>query len=268
MLLEVCGLRKSYGAVEALRSADFSIESGEVVALLGDNGAGKSTLVHILSGATTANAGKMYVHGTEVDLTRYNVREARRLGIETVHQDKCLCEGQSLWRNLFVDRHLRTRWGFIDKKAERAITMQLLEQWLGLQGVGLDPDALVRGLSGGERQALALGRAMYFGASLVILDEPTTALSLKETKRALNFIETIRERGHSAFIISHHMQQAYSVADRFIFMQKGTTVSQVKKSQTTPAELQQYLLELAEENNLYSQPFTEKNSTNTSHHDI
>ncbi len=247
MLLEVCGLKKSYGAIEALRSANFSINHGEVVALLGDNGAGKSTLVHILSGATKANAGKLYVQGKEIHLASYNVRTARKLGIETVHQDKCLCEGQSLWRNLFVDRHLRTRWGFIDKKAERNITMQLLEKWFGLQGVGLDPNALVRGLSGGERQALALGRAMYFGANLVILDEPTTALSLKETKRVLNFIETLRKRGHSVLIISHHMQQAYDIADRFIFMHKGITVSQMEKSQKTYLQLQQYLLELAED---------------------
>ncbi len=247
MLLEIQGLKKFYGAVEALRSADFSIAQGEIVALLGDNGAGKSTLVQILSGAAKADAGKLYFQGKEVNLAKYNVRSARKLGIETVFQDKCLCEGQSLWRNLFVDRHIRTPWGFIDRNAERKITMTLLEQWLGLQGVGLDPDALVRVLSGGERQALAIGRAMYFGASLVILDEPTTALSLKEAERTLNFIRSLKEKGHSVLIISHHIQQAHAVADRFVFMHKGRTVSQMDKKQLSVQDLNQYLLDLADD---------------------
>lgn len=117
------------------------------------------------------------------------------MGIETVHQDRCLCEGQSLWRNMFVGRHVRTRWGFIDIAAEREATRVMLGEWLGLGGAGLDPDADVRVLSGGERQALAIGRAMYFGARLVILDEPTTALSLKEVKRVLEFIQPCGTRG-------------------------------------------------------------------------
>lgn len=181
MLLRVRGLRKSFGAVAALRHADLDIREGEVVALLGDNGAGKSTFVRLLSGAGRPDAGTFLFGGTAVPLNRYTVRKARDMGIETVHQDRCLCEGQSLWRNMFVGRHLRTRFGFIDINAEREATRVMLGEWLGLGGAGLDPDADVRVLSGGERQALAIGRAMYFGARLVILDEPTTALSSRKS---------------------------------------------------------------------------------------
>ena len=246
MLLSVRGLRKAFGAVAALRHADLDIREGEVVALLGDNGAGKSTLVRLLSGAGRADGGTFSFAGEAVDTARYSVRKARERGIETVHQDRCLCEGQSLWRNLFVGRHLRTRLGFIDIRAEREATRVLLEEWLGLAGAGLDPDAEVRVLSGGERQALAIGRAMYFGARLVILDEPTTALSLKEVNRVLAFIRTLREQGRSVLLVSHHVHQAYEAADRFVFMDKGRTVGEIGRAETSPADLTMRLLALAE----------------------
>ncbi len=245
-LLSVRGLRKAFGAVAALRHADLEIGEGEVVALLGDNGAGKSTFVRLLSGASRPDAGVFRFGGKEVDTARYSVRKARNMGIETVHQDRCLCEGQSLWRNLFVGRHLRTRLGFIDIRAEREATRVLLEEWLGLAGAGLDPDADVRVLSGGERQALAIGRAMYFGAKLVILDEPTTALSLKEVNRVLEFIHTLREKGRSVLLVSHHVHQAYAVADRFVFMDKGRTVGELGHEETSPSDLAERLLRLAE----------------------
>ncbi|MEG2004760.1 MAG: ATP-binding cassette domain-containing protein, partial [Bilophila sp.] len=201
---------KSFGAVDALRHADLKVNEGEVVALLGDNGAGKSTLVRLLSGAFRPDGGAIRFRGTDVLRGRFTVRLARDMGIETVHQDRCLCEGQSLWRNVFVGRHLRTRWGLIDVARERASTRRIMGDWLGQNGAGLDPDADMRGLSGGERQALALGRAMFFGARLVILDEPTTALSLNEVNRVLAFIERLRDDGRSVLLVSHHVIQAYS----------------------------------------------------------
>ncbi len=243
MLLNAQGIKKSYGAVKALRHADLQLVKGEVVALLGDNGAGKSTFVHILSGAITADTGTLAFEDTLINPKKYSVRCARNLGIETVHQDRCLCEGQSLWRNLFVDRHIRTKWGFIDTKAERVATHALLTQWLNHS---LDPNAPVQVLSGGERQALAMARAMYFNAKLVILDEPTTALSLKESEKVLQFIDALRNQGRSVLLISHHVHQAYAVADRFVFMQKGRTVGELKKDNTNPSALSEYLLELAE----------------------
>ena len=139
MLLSVRGIRKSFGAVAALRHADLDMAEGEVVALLGDNGAGKSTFVRLLSGAGRPDGGTFRFGGNPVDLAKYSVRKARDMGIETVHQDRCLCEGQSLWRNMFVGRHVRTRWGFIDIAAEREATRVMLGEWLGLGGAICSP---------------------------------------------------------------------------------------------------------------------------------
>lgn len=239
------GLCKSFGAVVAMRHADLDLSPGEVVALLGDNGAGKSTLVRVLSGASQPDGGEMWFEGKEI--TRgFSVKDARARGIETVHQDRCLCEGQTLWQNVFVGRHKRTRFGLIDVEAEREITRKVMGEWLGLTGAGLDPDAKVRVLSGGERQALSIGRAMFFGARLVILDEPTTALSLKEVERVLHFVRKLREEGCAVLIVSHHVHEAYAVADRFVVMHRGQTVGQIQKSETDPADLTVRLLALAE----------------------
>lgn len=245
-LFSARGLRKAFGAVDALRCADLDVAEGEVVGLLGDNGAGKSTLVRLLSGASRPDGGVIRFQGAAIPLGRFTVSRARGMGIETVHQDRCLCEGQSLWRNVFVGRHLRTRWGLIDVEREREITSQILGEWLGLTGAGLDPDADVRVLSGGERQALAIGRAMFFGARLVILDEPTTALSLNEVNRVLEFIGRLRDNGRSVLLVSHHVIQTYSVADRFVFMDQGRTVGELRRDETDPADLTERLLALAE----------------------
>lgn len=245
-LLAARGLRKSFGAVQALRHADLDIAEGEVVALLGDNGAGKSTLVRVLSGVWKRDGGTLCFARQTVDARGYSVPVARSLGMETVYQDRALCEGQTLWRNVFVGRHLKTRWGLIDVERERAVTREMLGEWLGLTGAGLDPDATVRVLSGGERQALAIGRAMYFGARLVILDEPTTGLSLKEVNLVMAFIERLREEGRSVLVVSHHVHQAFAVADRFVFMNRGRTVGEMRKDQTSPDDLARHLLELSE----------------------
>ena len=246
ILLRARGLRKSYGAVQALRQADLDIGRPEVVALLGDNGAGKSTLVSLLSGAARPDAGTLWFEGAKLDQCLFDVRRARNLGIETVHQDRALCEGQSLWRNVFVGRHKRTAWGCIDVAAERRATLRIMNEWIGLTAAGLDPDAPVRVLSGGERQALAIGRAMHFGARLVILDEPTTGLSLTEVNRVQEFILRLREDGRSVLLISHHVHQAYAVADRFVFMDRGRTVGDLPRSATSPSDLTERLLALAE----------------------
>lgn len=239
------GLCKSFGAVVALRRGDLQLFPGEVAALLGDNGAGKSTLVRLLSGAWKPDGGVLYFDGKNVT-GRFSVRHAREQGIETVHQDRCLCEGQTLWQNVFVGRHLRTRWGLVDVAAERRMTSQIMEEWLGLTGAGLNPDSPVRVLSGGERQALSIGRAMFFGARLVILDEPTTALSLKEVERVLHFVRRLRDDGCAVLIVSHHVHEAYAVADRFLFMHRGRSVGEIARAETNPEDLTRRLLKLAE----------------------
>lgn len=241
--LDLVGLNKWFGPVHALRDIHFQLFPGEVVALLGDNGAGKSTLIRVIAGADRFDSGTLKVEGQEVDARRYDVPGARRLGIETVYQSGALGLGQSLWRNLFLGRHLRNRWGFIDQRAERQRAQALLRQ-LNFRGVGANVDALVGQLSGGERQGLAIGRAMLFDARLVILDEPTTALSLGEVEKVLCFIEQLCAQGRACLLITHNMADAWRVANRFVVMDRGAIVAAWRKEQLTLASLQQALLDI------------------------
>ncbi|MEA3284946.1 MAG: ATP-binding cassette domain-containing protein [Synergistota bacterium] len=243
-LVEMEGIVKSFGHVEALRGVDFFLKRGEIVALLGDNGAGKSTLIKVLSGVHRPDRGTMSISGQNIDLDRYDVGRARSLGIETVYQERSLGEKQPLWRNVFMGRHLTNRWGFIDVSREKRDTMDLLSSVLGLRGVGLDPDASVGTLSGGERQGLAIGRAMYFGAEIIVLDEPTTALSLGEVSKVLSFIRSIKEDGRSCVVISHDLGHVAQVADRFVLMDRGRIESSYSKDEVTVDELMKAMLHL------------------------
>ncbi len=229
-MIDMKGICKSFGSVQALREVDFSLNRGEIVALLGDNGAGKSTLIKILSGFHQPDEGTMSLLGRPVDFRHYSPAGARAKGIETVYQEKSLGEKQPLWRNVFVGRHLTDPLGFIRVRHEKTETMKLLSSVLGLRGVGLDPDAAVGTLSGGERQGLAIGRAMYFGAEIIVLDEPTTALALKEVEKVLEFIEKIRNEGKSCIVISHDLEDVYRVSDRFVIMDRGRVVARYAKS--------------------------------------
>lgn len=236
-VVEMKGIGKSFGSVEALKQVDFRLNPGEVVGLLGDNGAGKSTLIKILSGFHSADRGSMAIKGREIDFKTYDVTFARSLGVETVYQERSLGERQPLWRNVFIGRHRLNRWGLIDVKREKMETMELLSSVLGLRGAGLSPDASVETLSGGERQGLAIGRAMHFGADIIVLDEPTTALALSEVEKVLSFIRSIREDGRSCIVISHDLGHVYKVADRFVLMDRGSTVGDYRKGDITPEDL-------------------------------
>ncbi|HML53131.1 MAG TPA: ATP-binding cassette domain-containing protein [Solidesulfovibrio magneticus] len=229
-LLELRDIRKSFGGVRALDGISLRLERGEVLALLGDNGAGKSTLVKILAGLHRPDAGAMRLRGEPVDFQAYDVETARCLGIETVHQERSLGERQALWRNVFVGRHLANRFGFIDVRREKAVAMDLLRRELGLRGAGLDADATVSVLSGGERQGLAIVRAMHFQSDILILDEPTTALSLKETRKVLDFMGHVREAGRACLFISHNMRHAYMAADRFLVLDHGRVAAAFSKA--------------------------------------
>ena len=236
-IIRATSLKKSFGAVRALYDVNLSIKSREVIALIGDNGAGKSTIIKILSGVIRPDSGSLYIKGKEVNLKQYSVRKARSLGIETVYQDRSLGEKQPLWRNVFVGRHLRNALGFIQVAKEKELTLTMLQKSIGLNGVGVSADALVGTLSGGERQGLAIGRAMHFNSTLTILDEPTTALAVKEVGRVLNFIRSIPEKGNSALFISHNLHHVYEVADRFLFVDRGTIVHQCLRKEMSIAEL-------------------------------
>mgnify|MGYP000013854638 FL=1 len=243
-LVEMRGIRKSFGSVEALRGVDFRVNAAEIVGLLGDNGAGKSTLIKVLSGLYGADAGTFLFRGRKLDWTRSCVSRARGLGIETVYQDRALGLQQSLWRNVFVGRHIKDSWGLIDVAEERRVTAELLAR-MGLGGGRLTPDTRAGVLSGGERQGLAIGRAMYFDAELVVLDEPTTALALSEVDKVLEFICGVRERGKSVVFITHSIDHVWAVADRFVVLSHGRNAGEWTRGELTLPELMARLREVA-----------------------
>lgn len=238
------GIRKAFGSVEALRGADFRVNAGEIVGLLGDNGAGKSTLVKVLSGLYGADAGTFSFRGQAVAPGRFGVSQARAMGIETVYQDRALGLQQSLWRNVFMGRHLRTPWGLIDAARERRITAELLSR-MGLGGDRLTPDTRAGVLSGGERQGLAIGRAMLFDAELVVLDEPTTALALSEVDKVLHFIREVKARGKSVVFITHSIDHVWAVADRFVVLSHGRCAGEWTRGELTLGGLMTRLREAA-----------------------
>ncbi|MCD9508309.1 ATP-binding cassette domain-containing protein [Photobacterium phosphoreum] len=239
--LVLTDINKWFGPIHALRNINLSINEGEVIALLGDNGSGKSTLIKLIAGIESFDSGHITIQNKSIDKQGYNVKNARNLGIETVYQSGSLGEQQSVWRNLFLGRHIRTRLGFIDQKQERQQAQQLLQK-LDFRGVGANIDSCVSQLSGGERQGLAIGRAMLFNAKLVILDEPTTALSLGEVEKVLCFIETLKAQQRACLLITHNMNDAYRVADRFVVMDRGTIVAEYHKADMDQQSLQQALL--------------------------
>lgn len=239
-ILKAEGIHKSFGSVHALRGVDFSLGSGEVTALLGDNGAGKSTLIKIISGLYAPDSGVLAIDGDPV--VRYSVNAARSRGIETVYQDRALGLKQPLWRNLFAGRHIKTRLGLIDANAEREASQSIIKR-LGLSGAGISPDTPAGTLSGGERQGLAIGRAMYFKARAVILDEPTTALAVGEVSKVLDFVGRLKEEGRSGIVITHNIDHAWRMADRFVIMSHGKIAAEYAKHEITEDGLMRKLIE-------------------------
>jgi simple sugar transport system ATP-binding protein len=241
--LELKGVYKSFGGVQVLQDVDFYLDRGEVVGLLGDNGAGKSTLIKIITGFHQPDRGELLFDGQPVhDLT---VPRARELGVETVYQERALAELQPLWRNIFVGRYISNRLGLMDVAEMRRITQQLMTEEMGFTSAVLTPDTTVTGLSGGERQGLAIVRALHFEAEMIILDEPTMGLSLKETEKLLKFVDGIREKGKSAVFIDHNFFHVYAVADRIVVLDRGMVAADFPKEQHSLNELMDIMREIA-----------------------
>ena len=216
---------------------------GEVVGLLGDNGAGKSTLIKVVTGVHQPEEGEIVFDGEVV--TDLDVPRARALGVETVFQERALADQLPLWRNIFMGRPLSNRLGLLRAGEMRRVTEQLMGQSMGFTSEALTPDTSVVGLSGGERQGLAIVRALHFEADVIILDEPTMGLSLKETEKLLRFVEGIRAAGKSAIFIDHNIFHVYSVADRIVVLDRGRVAGEFPTSRYSLEELMGIMREVA-----------------------
>jgi simple sugar transport system ATP-binding protein len=241
--LRLVGVEKYFGSVCALKNVNLEVGRNEIVGLLGDNGAGKSTLVKILTGVFPPTRGELYVADRRVDTTSYSVKKAHALGIETVYQDKSLGEKQPMWRNFFIGRELTYPLGFLKVREQKRIAHEIMVETIGFRGRGIGVESKASKLSGGERQGVAIGRAMHFEAELIILDEPTVALSLKEVRKVLEFVHKIKEGGKACIYISHNIADVYEIADRFVVIDRGEVVAGIEKGKISLKELDEFLLE-------------------------
>lgn len=235
---------KFFGAVDALRDIDIAIGRNEIVGLIGDNGAGKSTLIKVMTGVLAPTSGRIFIRDREVNLAEFSVRMAHELSIETVYQDRSLADKQPLWRNFFVGRQITNRFGFIDIKKEKKIADEILKDIIGFRGVGITVDSAVSNLSGGERQGIAIGRAMHYNADLIVLDEPTAALGVAEVRKVLDFVRRIKSSGRACIYIEHNLAHVHEVADRLVVLDLGRIVSEISPKQMSVMELTEYLIEI------------------------
>jgi simple sugar transport system ATP-binding protein len=232
-LIELRNVTKSYGKVFAVGGVSLRVDRGEVVGLLGDNGAGKSTLIKILAGAVRPSGGQILVRGKVVN--GWSATRSRESGIETVFQDRALAVQQSIVRNIFMGREIAGRFGFLDTAKAYAEAERLMRE-IGFTSKVFSPDSIVGQLSGGERQGVAIARAIYNKADLIILDEPTTALSLTETEKVFRFVRAVRASGRSILFIGHNIHHVFDIAERFIVMDRGRVSLEATKAQMGSAE--------------------------------
>jgi simple sugar transport system ATP-binding protein len=249
VLVEMVNISKSFGEVEVLRDINFQVSSNEIVGLVGDNGAGKSTLIKLITGVHQPDGGEIYFKGKRITL--HSVGKSRELGIETVYQERALGELQTLWRNIFMGRELTGRLGFLKVDDQKAEAERILRQQMGFTSKAITTDSVVSTLSGGEKQGIAIGRALYFNAELIILDEPTMGLSLSETRKVLDFVLDIKRKGKSAIFISHNIYYVYPVADRFVILDRGVVAGEFFKKDISQDELVERMVELARTGKLH-----------------
>jgi len=230
-LLELRKVSKNFGALRALNDVDFRIYPAEIQALVGDNGAGKSTLVKTISGAHRADTGAFFFNGKPVTIASPD--DAFALGIATVYQDLALVGTRDVAHNLFIGRE-PTKWGMVDRRRMVAEARGVI----GLLNVDIPSvDALVAQLSGGQRQAVAIGRAVHEGRSILVLDEPTAALGVRESHQMLSLIERLRDQGKAVVIVSHNLLHVFRIADAITVLRGGQVVGTRRKSETTADEI-------------------------------
>jgi ABC-type sugar transport system ATPase subunit len=236
-LLRVNNLTKRFGGLTAVNCVSMDVNIGEVVGLLGDNGAGKSTLIKMVSGVYKPDDGEIFFKGQKVDFT--TPREAREIGIETIYQDLALAENLDVGSNIFLGREiLRPYLGGLVKTVNRTKMREESVKALNRLNIRLDSlNQLVLNLSGGQRQAVAIARSIYWNAKLMIMDEPTAALGVSEQRKVLRLVKTLCDQGVPVIIISHNMQDVFAVATRIVVLRRGKLVGERMVNQTSPDEI-------------------------------
>ncbi|WEK51892.1 MAG: ATP-binding cassette domain-containing protein [Candidatus Kaistia colombiensis] len=246
-LIRMAGVSKAYGRIQALKDVDFVVNETEIVGLLGDNGAGKSTLIKVLSGAVPATSGEIYVRGKKVSIR--STTDAIANGIETIYQDSALVTQLSIARNLFLGREPVKGpriFNRLDHAAMEAVTRDLLKR-VGISK-NIPPSTPIGSLSGGERQAVAIARAMHFESDLIILDEPTNNLGVAETQGVLRFVRNARKSGHSCIFIAHNIHHVFQVVDRIVVMRGGQIVADdINPKQSSVEDVERIITGMSDE---------------------
>jgi simple sugar transport system ATP-binding protein len=238
-LFEARDIVKRYGSFVALDRMNFFIGRAEVVGLLGDNGAGKSTLVKMISGINPPTSGEIFVNGRP---TQLNSRaDSQAAGIETIYQDIALVDSMSITRNIFMGREITRRAGFLDLRRMEEIAIEILGSAVQISGID-NPRKEVGFLSGGQKQAVAIARAVHFKRNILLLDEPTSALSVRETEHLLAYVRDLKKDHTSSVLVTHNLYHAYMVCDRFVVMSHGTKVFEAAKQDTSIEELTDHVI--------------------------
>ena len=243
-IIELKNVTKKFGGITALNKASLYVKKGEVVGLIGDNGAGKSTLIKTLVGVYNPDEGEIKIRDNKI--INWTALKAREAGIETVFQDRALCPQQSIVWNIFMGKELRYPFGFIREKEQINEANRLIRE-IGFTSKLIDAESPVGNLSGGERQGVAIARAIYNKAELIILDEPTNALSLNETQKVFDFVNNVKKSNRSVLFIGHNIYHVYDISDRFVILDRGEVVHQIdKKDIGTPEELMKIMRQTIE----------------------
>ena len=231
-LVELRSIHKAFGGVQAVENVNLAVHPGEVVALLGHNGAGKSTLMKMLAGAYPIDSGEIFINGAQAQIA--NPADSQRLGVETIYQTLALADNLDAVANLFLGRELMTRWGTLDdhamERAARDVFQRLNPNFKNIR-------VPVRSLSGGQRQVVAIARALYFKAKALIMDEPCAALGPEETRMVHDLVRKLKAQGVGIFLISHDMPDVFGLSDRLSVMKNGRTVGTYRTAEVTEDEV-------------------------------
>jgi simple sugar transport system ATP-binding protein len=233
-ILELNGITKNFGGIHALSGVDLNLEGGQVLGLMGDNGAGKSTLIKIIAGSFPPTSGTISLSGKPVNFAR--PREARDAGIEVVHQDLALCDNLTASMNVFLGREIVRKVGPFRFLNRSAMNERAAELFADLKSE-TRPKDLVRQMSGGQRQAVAIARTRLSQPNIVIMDEPTAAISVRQVAEVLDLIRRLKRAGLAVILISHRMPDVFSVCDRVVVLRRGTKVADKPVTETSPEEV-------------------------------